>query len=124
MKWDIKWNDTMFADLDKLLNEVMEENRKRNVNSKSNNNNTYGSLNDNKIKESLSVRKIDKVIYNNPATIIFWNDNTKTVAKCEPNEKYDKEKGFMVAYLKKLIGNKDLHKMLEKYVWNEEYKEK
>lgn len=27
--------------------------------------------------------KVDKVIYNPPATIVFWNDGTKTVVKCQ-----------------------------------------
>lgn len=57
------------------------------------------------------------VIYSGPATIIQWNDGTKTVVKCEDGEEYNKEKGFVMAYLKKLLGNRDFFKMLEKWVW-------
>ena len=49
--------------------------------------------------------KIVKVIYNKPATIVFWSDNTKTVVKCDKKDKYDPEKGFFIACTKKLFGN-------------------
>ena len=47
---------------------------------------------------------IKKVIFNTPATIILWNDGTKTVSKCH-NEKFDKEKGFAMAVAKKAVGS-------------------
>lgn len=49
--------------------------------------------------------KIDKVIFNDPATIIFWKDGTKTVVKCHDRDYFDKEKGFAMACLKKVLGN-------------------
>ena len=49
--------------------------------------------------------KIDKVIFNDPATIIFWEDGTKTVVKCHDRDYFDKEKGFAMACLKKVLGN-------------------
>ena len=48
--------------------------------------------------------KIEKVIFNNPATIVIWSDGNKTVVKCE-NEKFDPEKGLAMAISKKLLGN-------------------
>ena len=48
---------------------------------------------------------ITKVIFNDPATIVFWKDGTKTVVKCE-NETYDPEKGFAMAIAKRTLGNK------------------
>ena len=50
--------------------------------------------------------KIKKVIFNNPATIVFWKDGTKTVVKCGKNDIYDKEKGLALCIAKKLYGNK------------------
>lgn len=47
---------------------------------------------------------IKKVIFNAPATIVFWDDGTKTVVKCE-NEEYDPEKGLAMAVAKKALGN-------------------
>lgn len=48
--------------------------------------------------------EIENVIYNNPATIVFWKDGTKTVVKAS-NEEFDPEKGLAMAYVKKLHGN-------------------
>ena len=30
--------------------------------------------------------RITKVIFNDPATIVFWSDGTKTVSKCHPDD--------------------------------------
>jgi hypothetical protein len=49
--------------------------------------------------------KIKDVIFNDPATIVFWNDGTKTVVKAE-NEPFDREKGLAMAISKKFLGNK------------------
>lgn len=47
-----------------------------------------------------------KVIFNPPATIIFWTDDTKTVVKCGENDEFDPEKGLAMAFAKKKLGNK------------------
>ena len=49
--------------------------------------------------------KITKVIFNDPATIVFWADDTKTVVKCDNKERYDPEKGLAMAISKKALGN-------------------
>lgn len=49
--------------------------------------------------------EIEKVIFNPPATIVFWTDNTKTVVKAE-NEDFDPEKGLAMAICKKVLGNR------------------
>ena len=48
---------------------------------------------------------IKKVIFNNPATIILWNDGTRTVVKCNERDVYDPEKGFAMAISKKILGS-------------------
>lgn len=50
--------------------------------------------------------EIEKVIFNDPATIIFWKDGAKTVVKCQPGDKYGKEKGLAMCYMKKAMRNK------------------
>lgn len=55
-------------------------------------------------KEQSPVR-IKKVIFNNPATVVFWEDGTKTVVKAY-DEEFDKEKGLAMAIIKKLHNNK------------------
>jgi hypothetical protein len=59
-------------------------------------NSTYGISN--------AKPKIKKVIFNDPATIIFWNDGTKTVVKAN-DEQFDPEKGMAMAISKKMLGN-------------------
>lgn len=49
--------------------------------------------------------EITKVIFNNPATIVFWNDGSKTVVKCSEDECFDEEKGLAMAISKKALGN-------------------
>lgn len=61
---------------------------------------------------------IKKIMYKPPATIIFWNDGTKTVAVCEKEDTYNRELGFALCVLKKKYGNKKVHDMLDKYVHN------
>lgn len=53
-----------------------------------------------------STPKIEKVLFKDPATIVFWKDGTKTVVKAQRKEKYDPEKGLAMAIVKKILGNK------------------
>ena len=55
--------------------------------------------------KNLYLNEITKVIFNNPATIVFWRDGTKTVVKCNPGDVFDPEKGLAMACTKKLFGN-------------------
>ena len=50
--------------------------------------------------------QIDKVVFNDPATIIMWKDGTKTIVKAQDGEIYDPEKGMALAIAKKFLGNK------------------
>lgn len=47
---------------------------------------------------------VKKVIFSEPATIVFWTDNTKTIVKCGENDIYDPEKGVAMCCMKKLLG--------------------
>lgn len=49
---------------------------------------------------------LKKVIYNDPATIAFWSDGTKTVVKAQPGDIFDPEKGLAMVIAKKACGNK------------------
>lgn len=49
--------------------------------------------------------KVKKVIFNPPATIVYWFDGTKTVVKAQGGDIFDKEKGFAMACAKKFFGN-------------------
>lgn len=53
------------------------------------------------------IPEVREILYNGPATIVFWEDNTKTVVKVQPGELcYDPDKAFAMAICKKLFGNK------------------
>lgn len=60
-------------------------------------------------KDSIATPKpptITNVIFNPPATIVFWSDKTKTVVKCDYEyETYDPEKGIAMAIAKKTMGD-------------------
>ena len=49
---------------------------------------------------------LKNVIYNDPATIAFWSDGTKTVVKAQPGDIFDPEKGLAMVIAKKACGNK------------------
>ena len=59
--------------------------------------------------------KIKKVIFNNPATIIYWTDNTKTVVKAGESDKFDPEIGFAMAAAKKMLGD-NFHSEMKKWI--------
>ena len=63
---------------------------------------------------------IEKVIYNGPATIIFWKDGDKTIVKCKEGETLDPEKGFLAAIAKRVYGKPQLKRLCNKYIPNEE----
>ena len=46
-----------------------------------------------------------RVIYNDPATIAFWSDGTKTIVKAQPGDIFDPEKGLAMIIAKKACGN-------------------
>lgn len=47
---------------------------------------------------------IKKVIFNDPATVVYWTDGSKTVVKCH-DESFDMEKGLAMAITKKFMGS-------------------
>lgn len=70
------------------------------------------------IKSELS---IEKVIFNKPATIVFWEDGTKTVVKCGKRDTFDYEKGIAMAITKKVFGNTNgYYKKIKNFLPKEE----
>ena len=63
------------------------------------------TLNDIYGKSNSSNWGINRVIFNDPATIVLWADGTKTVVKCAKDETFDPEKGLAMAIAKKALGN-------------------
>lgn len=63
---------------------------------------------------------IKNVIFNDPATIVFWNDSSKTVVKTQNGEDFDPEKGLAMAICKKMIGDnkRGYYKTFKKWLPN------
>lgn len=64
--------------------------------------------------------RYEKIIFNDPATIVIWADGTKTVAKCMEGETFDPEKGIAICFMKKAINDSKryrsiLHNECKKY---------
>lgn len=60
--------------------------------------------------------RIKQVIFNSPATIVYWEDGTKTVVKAY-DEPFDREKGLAMAISKKALGNKgNFNEVFKKYI--------
>ena len=49
--------------------------------------------------------KYKKVVFNPPATIVLWENGSKTVVKCDDKDTFDKEKGLALCFMKKALGN-------------------
>lgn len=83
----------------------------------------YGDLFDRMLKDSYteciaeaSKLNVEKVIFNNNATIVYFNDNTKTVVKRQEGDVWSKEVGLMAAFSKKLFGNDNtFNKIVNRY---------
>lgn len=60
------------------------------------------------LRNPFCIQNIDikNVIFNDPATIVFWTDGSKTVVKAQDGDIFDPEKGLTMAITKKALGNK------------------
>jgi hypothetical protein len=73
-----------------------------------------------KSNKKSNVPEIKDVIFNEPATIVFWTDGTKTVVKAGFGEQFDPEKGLAMAIAKKHFGNEgNYYNNIKK--WTNEY---
>ena len=80
---------------------------------------------ENRFFRGYRIPEVREIRYNGPATIVFWEDNTKTVVKMQPGEKrYDPDKAFAMAVCKKLFGNKFNHHLTKAQKACEEMREK
>lgn len=50
--------------------------------------------------------EIKEVLYGTRTTIIKWSDGTQTEAVCSPEDNFDKQVGFAIAYTRKMNGGK------------------
>ena len=73
-----------------------------------------------KTKSQSACNPIKKVIFNDPATIVFWKDGTKTIVKCQEGATFDPEKGLAMAisrhYLCDICGLERYDGVFKRYV--------
>ena len=66
--------------------------------------------------------KVSRIIRNGPATIVFWNDGTKTVVKKAENSYDDPYAAFCAALAKKVYGsNSAVKKILSQRTVDENF---
>ena len=77
-----------------------------------------------KEETTMTAASIKNVIFNPPATIVFWTDGSKTVVKCNAKEEFDPEKGMAMAIAMRCANNSDdFYKEIKKWVEKSGYKQ-
>lgn len=77
-----------------------------------------------KEETNVTAASIKNVIFNPPATIVFWTDGSKTVVKCNAKDEFDPEKGMAMAIAKRCANNSDdFYKEIKKWVEKSGYKQ-
>lgn len=76
-----------------------------------------------KTKSKIAYNPIKKVIFNDPATIVFWKDGTKTIVKNQEGTEFDPEKGLAMAicrhYLCDICGLERYDGVFKRYMLKE-----
>lgn len=71
-------------------------------------------------KKPIPSNPIKQVIFNGPATIVYWKDGSKTVVKCQEGAVNDPEKGFAMAvarhYFCNILGMSRYDGIFKKYL--------
>jgi len=61
--------------------------------------------------------EVNRIIFNPPATIVFWKDGSKTVVKCHGDQTFNPYYGFCAALAKHIYkSNSAVNRMVDKYV--------
>ena len=78
-------------------------------------------------EESYSERKtpyipeVKNVYFNEPATVVIWNDGTKTIVRCQEGDVFSKEVGLALCISKKALGNTpNFNNIFRKWIPQEE----
>jgi len=53
------------------------------------------------------IPNLSKVIFNDPVTVIIWEDGSKTLVRCSDDEAYDEHAGLAMCIAKKFFGSKN-----------------
>lgn len=68
---------------------------------------------------------IDRIVFSDPATIVFWSDGDKTVVKTCSGDRFERYAGFAMACMKKMFGSTSRAKsVMNHFAVDQEPKEK
>lgn len=79
----------------------------------------YNKKNEKNFKP-LFIPEIKDVMFRDPATIVWFEDGSKTVAIAGHGDRYDKEVGLAVCMLKRVLGNKEYRAIMDKWCYTKE----
>lgn len=107
-------DNNMLKYMDRKLADYIDSNFKEE------NNMCMSKAKDTRIPTNPFYNPIKKVIFNDPATIVFWKDGTKTIVKCQEGVTFDPEKGLAMAisrhYLCDICGLERYDGVFKRYV--------
>lgn len=58
---------------------------------------------------------IKQVLYNDPVTVVFWSDGTKTTSKINDDDVYSQESGLLLCVMKKICGATNIRNLLHEW---------
>lgn len=67
-------------------------------------------------KNMVKVPEIKKVIYSPPATIVIWEDRSKTIVKAYQGDEYSRTTGLALCIVKKVYGVKKYREIFKKHM--------
>lgn len=62
---------------------------------------------------------VKRVLFRDPATVVWFTDGTKSVAICGHGDTYDKETGIAICICKRMFGSQDYRKLMDKWCYTE-----
>ena len=109
-----------------ITNDIIEEGRKAMKKFNNNMNTAMGikgthqdPLNQKEVEEEYYEFDdlVKRIVFNPPATIVFWFDGTKTVVKCSKGQPFNPYYGFCAALAKRMLGhNCAINRHIDEYV--------
>jgi hypothetical protein len=72
-----------------------------------------------RVYENFKKYGIERIIYNDPATIVYFTDGTKEVVKVSSTDTFDHRQGVLLCIIKHLIKDEDVYRLIKKDMFKE-----
>jgi hypothetical protein len=63
---------------------------------------------------------VKRILFRDPATIVWFSDGTKSVAICGYDDTYDRETGVAICLCKRMLGNKEYRELMDEWCYKKE----